>query len=494
MKFLLLLIFLLAVVLRFLYFPQNTYFGFDQARDAYAVKEIIGGHFKITGPPTATGIINHGVLYYYIFTPFYLLANGDPAAVSAFLRILNAAGVFILFPIVTVMFGEIAAIFSVFLFAVSFEQTQFSLFLNHPSLAVISILVFYLGLAYWIFRKKIWGLYIVLLGLGFSIQFEFVETQLIAIFLLFILFFRKKLPKLTIKNIIISVLLFILPVSSFIISEIKNNFIIIKNAPDGMGSASSLSQFVFIITRHIHDNLIANNIGAIIIGLILLVSLVTLILKRMHTDQTIFLIFWFFGGLLVYFFTSNDAYFYNTGTGIALLIFAGFILSKIFSTNKFLTLVILILIIISNMYLITKNNPLGPNQKINPQIGLLIEDEKRVIDYIYQKANKDNFAVNALTMPYNVNTTWSYLFEWYGKGKYGYVPVWGGDAALGFPGNLKVETARSELPAKRFLIIEPLEGIPTYTSDAFIKNEQSYSEVLEKKKFGTIEVWVQKAK
>ena len=143
------------------------------------------------------------------------------------------------------------------------------------------------------------------------------------------------------------------------------------------------------------------------------------------------------------------------------------------------------------MYLITKNNPLGPNQKINPQIGLLLKDQQRVLDFIYQSASGEDFAVNALTMPYNVNTTWSYLFEWYGKKKYGYVPVWGGDAAEGFPGNLKVETARSKLPDKRFLIIEPNEGIPSYLRDSFIANEENYNKTIEKKKIGTMEIWVQ---
>ena len=116
-----LLIFLLAVILRFLYYPQNTYFGFDQARDAFAVREILNGNLKIVGPPTATGIFHHGVLYYYIFAPFYLFSGGDPVAVSLFLRALNAAGIFLLFLIVNPMFGAVAAYLAMFLFAVSFE-------------------------------------------------------------------------------------------------------------------------------------------------------------------------------------------------------------------------------------------------------------------------------------------------------------------------------------------------------------------------------------
>ncbi|MCL4416439.1 MAG: glycosyltransferase family 39 protein [Actinobacteria bacterium] len=484
-----------------LYFPNNTYFGFDQARDAYAVREILSGHLKIVGPPTANGILHHGVLYYYIFAPFYLLSRGDPVVVSLFLRILNAAGVFLLFLIVYPMFGEIAALISAFLFAISYEQTQFSLFLNHPSLAVISVLIFYLGLSYWIFKKNNWGLFLALFGLGLSIQFEFVETQLIPVFILFLLVFRKHLPKVSALNLLMGGLTFVLPLSTYIISEVSHNFFIVKQISDliflGQSqntTAGSLSNFFFIITRHITDNLAASYLIAVILGLVLLIILVKLAFKGTYRKQLTFLILWFGGGLLVYFVINNDAYFYNTGTSISLLVFVAFLLSKLYAKRRLLIIPFLLLILFSNISLITKNNPLGPNEKINPQKGLLLTDEEKIIDFIYQDAKGKKFAVNALTMPYNVNTTWSYLFQWYGKRKYGYVPVWGGDAAAGFSGNLKVETARSKLPDKRFLIIEPQEGIPAYLAKSFLSSEENYAAIVGQKKIGTMIVLIQQSR
>lgn len=501
-KFILLLIFLLALVFRFLYFPQNTYFGFDQARDAFASLEIIKGDIKVVGPPAANQVFHHGVLYYYIFAPFYLISGGDPTVVSAFLRILNAAGIFLLFLLVYPMFGMAAAILSSLLFAISYEQTQFSLFLNHPSLAVISVLIFYLGLSTWIFRKKTLGLFLALFGLGLSIQFEFVEIQLIAVFILFVLFFRKSIPKPSFQDMALGFLAFLIPAFTYVVSEIKNNFPIIRQVANlsldsSAGSyslISHLNQIFRLMNRLLQDNLVANSIVSMILGIVFLCSIIVLIFKNVYRKQLIFLAIWFFGGFLVYFFIKNDAYFYNTGTSIAILIFTAFLLSKLFSWNKWLTITFLVSILISNLYLITKNNPLGPNQKINPQLGLLLKNEQRVLDFIYQNAKGDEFSVNALTMPYNVNTTWSYLFEWYGKKRYGYVPVWGGDAASGFPGNLKIETARSKLPNKRFLIIEPTEGIPTYLIDSFIASEENYTTTIEKRNIGTMQVWVQQPK
>lgn len=499
---LLFVIFLLALVLRFLYFPQNTYFGFDQARDAFASLEIIKGDIKVVGPPAANQVLHHGVLYYYIFAPFYLISGGDPAAVSTFLRILNASGIFLLFLLVYPMFGMAAALLSSLLFALSFEQTQFSLFLNHPSLAVISVLLFYLGLSTWIFRKETWGLFLALFGLGLSIQFEFVETQLIVVFILFILFLRKSIPKLSFQDMALGFLAFLIPVSTYVVSEIKNNLPVIRKvanlSQDSSESLYSLishiNQIFWLMNRHLQDNLAANSIISIILGIVFLSLIIVLTYKNVYRKQLIFLAIWFFGGFLVYFFIKNDAYFYNTGTSISILIFTAFLLSKFFRWNKWVTTTFLILILISNLYLITKNNPLGPNPKINPQIGLLLKDEQRVLDFIYQNASGDEFSVNALTMPYNVNTTWSYLFEWYGKKRYGYVPIWGGDAAEGFPGNLQIERARSKLPDKRFLIIEPTEGIPTYLIDSFIASEENYTTTIEKRNIGTMQVWVQQPK
>lgn len=495
------LIFILALTLRFLYFPNNVYFGFDQARDAFASQEIMRGNLRLVGPPTSGNLFHHGVLYYYIFGPIYTLFNGNPEAVSAFLRIFNSLGVFIIFIITVVIFNPTAAIFASLLFAFSYEQTQFSLFLNHPSLAVISVLIFYLGLSLWIFRKEKRGLFISLFGLALSIQFEFVELQLIPIFLLFLIYFRKELPSfINPRNIFLAFLIFIIPVSTYLLTEIKNDFYILRHLPlffTGENSIGGVTIFplklqLVIADRFIQDNLISFYPISVLIALILLVMMFKYLKDKIFKDKIVFLSFWFFGGLLIYFITSDDAYFYNTGTSISLLIFASFLLSRLYQKNKYLALTLLIFIIISNLYLITKNNPSGPNQKINPQRGLVLSSEREVLDFIYRKAEGKEFAVNALTMPLNINTTWSYLFEWYGQKKYGYLPVWGGDAAEGYYGNLKVNKARSTLPEKRFLIIEPKDGIHSYLIDQFIANENIFTEAIEKKKIGALEVWIQK--
>lgn len=72
------IIFLLAVIIRFLYFPNNIYFAFDQARDAFVVQELLQGNLRLVGPTTLIEGLFHGALYYYIFAPFYFFGGGNP--------------------------------------------------------------------------------------------------------------------------------------------------------------------------------------------------------------------------------------------------------------------------------------------------------------------------------------------------------------------------------------------------------------------------------
>lgn len=69
---------LIGLLLRFLYFPSDVYFGYDQARDAYYIQDIIHGHLKVLGPPSTASSLYHGVLSYYILAPFYYLSEGNP--------------------------------------------------------------------------------------------------------------------------------------------------------------------------------------------------------------------------------------------------------------------------------------------------------------------------------------------------------------------------------------------------------------------------------
>ncbi len=493
---LLFLIFAASLLIRFLYFPENIYFGYDQARDAFATAEILSGNLKVVGPPTTFTGLNHGVLYYYLYSPFYFLDSGDPSFPAAFLRIINATGIFLVFLLTSVLFNKYVGLISSLLFAFSFEQTQFALYLNHPSLAVVSILIMYLGLALLIFKKKRLGLIVASLGLGLSIQFEFILTYLIVPFIAMLIYLRKEI-KINLKDILVATLVFLLSISSFIVGEFKFGFTSFQSLPSlFLGAEKSISN-IFAGYIYSIDQMIRFNFGLHqhnFLFVIALLAFLKLLFSKVK-KQMIFLGFWFFSVFLIYIVSGGGdssssvvQYHPNVGTSISLLIFISYLIYSLFLKSRVLAALVLIIIIGLNLSMILKFNQTGSIAEINAQSGMLLSDEKKVLDFIYQDSQGKLFAVKAITMPFYINTTWSYLFEWYGLQKYGYLPIWGGKNALGYGGNLVVETAQDKLPDIRFLIIEPIRGIPQHLINEFLEEESYFSDILLDIKIGKFTV------
>lgn len=491
------LIFLIAIILRFLYFPENIYFGFDQARDGYSALEIFNGNLKIIGPTTAFEGLHHGVLYYYIIAPFYGLGNMNPELVAGLMRILNALGIFPIFFIAKTLFDKKVGLLAALFFTFSFEQTQFSIYMGNPSLAVLSVMIFYLGLALVIFSKKNIGLPITLLGLGASIQFQFALTYLITPLLLIFIIYRKVFLKLPIKIWLLSFLSLAFSLSTFIIAELKYSFptiqglLLLSQSGSQKNLENIFSNFLFSINRMVMYN-ISGNLITIFVLVLLLFFLVFLIREKGLQQKLIFLSIWFFSFLVTLVvnggvrnpFQNPPLYYPNVGVSVALIIFTAFLISKTFNKNKFLGASLIIFVLFANFSLIKVFNPQGNFSEISVQQGMLLGDEKKVLDYMYNQSNSEAFAVKAVTMPLFINTTWSYLFEWYGKNKYGYLPIWNGKNALGYYGNLKVQEAQEGLPDKRFLIIEPTRGIAPYLIDDYLKEENYFTKIVNEKSAG----------
>lgn len=493
-KIIIVAIFLLALFLRFLYFPQDIYFGFDQARDAFAVLEIIKGDLRIIGPPTGVEGLFHGPLYYYLYAPFYFLSGGDPAWTAAFLRVVNATGVFFVFLMGKTMFDKKVGILAALLFAISFEQTQHALYFNHPSLAVVTVTIFYFGLALLFFKKKSRGLILALAGLGLSIQFEFVLTSLLIPLALLLLVFRKTLPKINKEVWLLSILAFVLTTATFIAAEIKFHFrslavffnLLSQSGMSELSLRQILGNIYLISHRLMGDNLLLANSQTAVLLISLIAIALVLLLNRSSRFKTLFLITWFFSGTIPYLnnTTPTPLYYYSVGASISLLIGVSFLLTQVWERAKAAAILLMVIPLISNLMLITTINSKGSMPTINVQSGMLLSDEKKVIDYMYQTSSGQQFAVYAVTMPLNIHTTWSYLFQWYGKGKYDYLPVWGGEAASGFPGNLQVVTAKSTLPSNRFLIVEPTRGIRYSLIENILREESYFTKVSQQEKIG----------
>src|SRR3989344_3589932 len=91
-------IFFLAFLLRVQFLPQKALtFGYDQARDAIHAGQIAKGDLKILGPSASTPGLYHGVFYYYLLAPAYLLGGGSPIIAAYWVAFLNSLTTFVVF-------------------------------------------------------------------------------------------------------------------------------------------------------------------------------------------------------------------------------------------------------------------------------------------------------------------------------------------------------------------------------------------------------------
>lgn len=490
----LLLLFILAVGLRFLHFPDNIYFGFDQARDAFESQNIYKNFdFKVVGPPTASPDLFHGPLYWYLIGPIYFLGGGDPAFPAGFLRIYNAVGVLLIFWIGKTLFNKKVGLISSLLYVFSFEQTQYAIYFHHPPLAVLTIMLFYGGLSLAIFKRDWRGIPLSLLGYGLSIQAEFQLPYLGIIFIFLLLVFRKiLLPLLKPRTILVSSFCFLIPMSTFILAEfkfgartIKGILGILSQGVRGEGDlAFALGVYLKRLVLQIHDNLFAvGDFAPAILLLLLGTALFFVLRKKEDYQKTLFLLIWVLSTSVLTIFGPMSLYYTNVGISPGILLLGSFFISRIPAKVSFGLPIVLIAIILSNLSLVKEQNPRGVISDIQVQEGMLLGREEGAIDYIYAEAGGRPIVVSASTMPLKINTTWAYLFNWYGKEKYGYLPFWAGEAAPGYPGQLP-RWVSQEKDYVAFSIIEPKRGVREAFIQQFLEEQEQYGRVAEEKIFG----------
>lgn len=495
MRKLLFLIFLVACFIRFLGFPENIYFGYDQARDAFQSQNIYKNFdLKIIGPSTAVENLFHGPLYWYLIGPLYLLGDGDPKFPAAMLLIINAAGVFVIFWIGRTLFNFKVGILAALLYAFSFEQTQYALYFGNPAPAVLTTMLFYGGLAILIFKKRWLGLPISLIGLGLSIQFEFFLVYLFAILSILSIFFRSSITQtLNKKRVLISTLAFLAPSLSFLLAEIKFEFrtvrtifeIFTRQGSSVWDLGNATARYFDKLALHINDNIFSFSptLTRFIFLIFIFLAFYLLVKRKRNYQQVLFLSIWVFSSILMIFFGIPELYYTNIGISPAFILMSSFFIALLPVRFFVLGLVFTIVILLSNVLLIVKQSEKGIISGIYVQEGMLLSREKQVMDYIYSQAKGEPIVVSALTMPLKINTTWAYLFNWYAKEKYGYLPYWAGEVALGYPGSLPLWKSQEESYIM-FSIIEPTRGVRPVFIENFIEEQEQYGEVTDEKTFG----------
>lgn len=500
--FILIGIVLLGLFLRILYFHTLT-FGYDQARDALQSISIIKNlHPKIIGPTTDIRGLFHSPLYWYIISPFYFLSGGNPAIARIpmiFINILNI--LFIYFIAKQIFKDEKTALLSSLLMAVSFEAVQYARWLSNPPPALLTAAIFFYG--FWLVcKKKPLGLPLMLFIWGFSVDFQFFliyqAVFLVGAFLYLLIKQRETLIQ-SFKRFYLFYIASLIPWVFYIASEIKFKFqgtraLLGFFTKHGDGSSGSifpkLLNFVNSLIRNVAVNLTAGNkqIAFYLLVFLIIYALYLIVTKKRFRGIILFLLMWLLSPIIIYPLEKNNSYFLNIGNLYPLILLTLLILFDFASRNKkferYIIIAGIMSILYTNISMIITENKKGETL-FSVQYIQVLTDEKKIIDYTYMQSNKKLFSFNTLTNPLFINTTWAYLYNWYGKSKYGYMPIWEGAYLDDFGKEIQFTDA-SLLKEGMFhyMIFEP-PVFPDQYMKTYSRYENKRSDLLKVVKFGT---------
>jgi hypothetical protein len=359
-----------------------------------------------------------------------------------------------------------------------------------------------LGLWLWInsLDKRGWKLWIApittAVGLGLSIQSEIFLAYHIIPIAIWLYVARKGVLK---KQYLVFITTLLATISSMIVVEFKFGFQSIGGitnlvtSGDSILNSKNFGDFIILYLNQLGEmfsnNLFPFNAGyggfiGVVMLFLLLKAWVRKKRKKIVTYEP-FLATYVLSHLPIVSMGGVSTPFLLVGIGGGAIILTSVTVYLLGKINKIMAIVLCLVVILSNIITVLMKS--GQGQVIFAiQKDMLLSNELNVLDYIYKASKNKPFSINTITSPLWINTTWSYLFNWYGKGEYGYLPEWGGRDQVGQLGN-NLENANTETNL-HYLIIEPPQGIPGYYLEWEQNAENSKSEVINEASFGDIRV------
>jgi hypothetical protein len=439
--FILFLIIAFGLSLRFINIGgNNLVLDYDQLEDQLYTYTIAVDHKlaiigrAVYGDPR----LHHGVFYYYYNLIPFFISGGSLFASTYWNIFLNAASGIVIFILAFLLFSKrLPGLISAFIATSSFEFIKFSNWLTIDTPAIFLIPLFYLGLA-GILKKKNWGFLLSSLSLGLAIQSDLSLIYLIPVSLIFVIIFRPPIPKF--KILFISTLIFLFTISTLILTEIKLHFagvlalLNFSNTFSGvvkLNFGQRISLFLDDFFKNFSSNLVPQrpNLGIYLAILAILAVLYHLFSKKTKKEEKsaiIFLLFYLLSPAITLILGYHDTPWFLIGLPGAIALICGYAISKL---KLFLIIPLLFAIGFTNASMIFTR----PNEAYKLFDNFYdktsyLSYQLKAVDYTYRNSNGQPFSINAVTCPLYYNAMWAYLYNWYGKDRYGYTPTWlGGD-------------------------------------------------------------------
>jgi len=416
-NWILVVVVLVGIFLRFYRLEGFVTFLGDQGRDAIIIKRIITGeHFPAIGAPTSVGQVYLGPFYYYFIAPWLLLFKFQPIGLAFGVAVYSSFYLLVNYFIVKELFNKRISLISTLFLSFSSVLIDFSRFSWNPNLLPLFVLLT-IYFAIKSLQTNKWH-YFFLLGafLSFSIQLHYLALFLIpAIGIIFLSSLYKKSVKQLISqfhNFLISVLSFIIFSSPLIIFDLRHNFLNSKLflalfKSSGTSFASKINSFFdsFYYLNFYSFNINLNKFFIYVLLVFLFIILFTLIKKSSNLKTFLLIFFITIVGMSLYNGPKHPHYF-----GILFPLYFVIISYFLASLNQSSFGKIMIVFFISGYIFLNFQKYYFLRNQPNNQITFA----KNIAQKISRNITKNKFTVTALPEKYS-DSTYRFFLELWGK-------------------------------------------------------------------------------
>lgn len=480
------IVILLASILTFRFLIYQTTFGYDMARDAFHAYDILfNQNIKIIGPGTDIPGLNHGVLWFYFLVIPYFIAQQDPQIAVIFFYILAVSTIPFVWKLAMTLFKDRSvALVSTVLYSFSPLVVPFSSWMSNPILCLYITPLLLLLIYGYIKKQTQKKAFLIGLLYGLLIQSQLANLLLLPSILIYVIVFKVKVR---IGHFLTFAGGLVLSLASFILVELNfggRGLVALFNyltadhgggAPDIAFLVSKLTQFFELTVFPFEDFPVGILMLIVIIGL-------TLVFKKAK-KPILFLLIWISNLALFSLFDTgvSHSYFVFIPSIAAGVILVSFVFKSYISNKLFLGILVAILVVFQFIklegWLRDDFSPAAIQRSNTARVY------KKVVDFTYQTSNGEPFIITTVTNPLFINTTWEYLYEFYGKRKYGYAPYFGGRSQEGYQFTLENKPFGTNY---RYLIIESTIGIPDIYVTKAIYEEDKVSDIVDEAKYGYV--------
>ena len=422
-----------AFVIRVFRIDQTLGFYYDQGRDALVIWDLIyKGKLFLIGPTTGLPGIFRGPYYYYLIAPFYWLGNGNPVWPAVFLILLSVAAIFLLYVLGAKIQDKTTGIMALVIASFSFNIFNAGRWLSNPTpMLLLSVVLVWAMVK--VTEGKKWGWPVIALTSGLSL-FNFGSSGELFYFLTIVIFLIwqwKNRPDL--KNLIISIILFILTFVPLVLFDFKHQHILLNNflGTFGTGSGSfafpsigfikdrTASYFDIFANKIFQDRKSFETAVLAVVGLSFFVFLPKFLKNGKVKVVLLFLLCSVIG---LYFYQGNYGILYDyymTGYYLIFILFFAIILGQIwkYKIGKIFVAVFFISFFMNNV----PNIRGRMNDECNVSESICLLNQKQAIDWIYKDAGNRDFNVDEYVPPV-IPYSYNYLFTWLGTAKYERMP------------------------------------------------------------------------